>query len=364
MSENKLNYADFINWVPRENAKAGDILIYHENELKIIEANKYIPGICGEPIGVVYVGGKSMPDNFSRAISLRNMSVIFPTVGSLDEKPTNDIMMSWGKYSDILESYDGLPQLDRGFKPKSQLTYHGYISSSSIFPYVDNSSVNERRVQDLTNGKFYSHEGRSLENIFSDLENVIPSPDSMPKSYFFGATSDINGKRNTQFIVNQIDVDKILRDELFQEAINENNLELFLSLYPAFTSCFLFNPIGTNIGDWYLPSIGELGIFLSNLGEVNRTLGILEKLKKALRLCTDNMSCESLPEDVSQDSLPEDEGVLYYYNYIKYGSWLWSSTQYDSEYCWTINTLSCYISSESDKENTYDDFRVRASIMF
>jgi hypothetical protein len=364
MSENKLNYVDFIEWVPREEAQAGDILVHHDGELKIINIKSYIPGMSGEPIAVVYASADVMPDNIPRAISLCNMSIISPETGSLEIEPTDGNIIPWGKYLDILESFEGLPQLNEGYMIKDEKAYHGYVSSSSIFPTTNNSQTGERRIRDLTSGKFFDFEGNSINDILSDSGYVIPNPNSLPEFYFLGATSDIDGKKNTQEVVNHIGLDCVLDENFLKKVIELDLKEFLLSSYPAFTTCFLFNPSITEKGDWYLPSIGELGVFLSNLGEVNNSLGILEKEGRALRLCADNMALEQLPGGIESDpDWPEGEGIFYYYNYTKYGSWLWSSTQYDYEYCWTANTSSCYMSSESSKEDVYRDFRVRASIM-
>lgn len=365
MDENKINYAEFINWIPREEASAGNILVNYKGELKIIDINNYILGISGEPVAVVYASSDEMPDGIPRAISLCNMSMTNPQVGSFEKEPSLGNIIPWGKYLDILKSYEGLPQLDESYKLKSEFTYHGFISSSSIFPFIENSDKNQSRVRDLTCEKFYGFEGESLKDLFSNFGYAIPNPGSMPEYYFKGATSDIDGKANTQTIINQVGFENLIEKDFLEKIIDIKDERILLSVYPAFITCFLFNPSITKLGDWYLPAIGELGVLLSNLGEVNKTLGILEEGERALRVCADNMALEQIPEDIKQDpNWPEEGDIFYYYGYTKYGSWLWSSTQHSYDYCWTANTLSCFISSESDKENVYTDFRVRASIMF
>ena len=117
------------------------------------------------------------------------------------------------------------------------------------------------------------------------------------------ALGDINGKQNTTTVA---------------------NLGL-LSNYPAFASVLNYYTPGTQAGDWYLPTLGELAIICANQSRINPVLNNISSLYG-----TDCMS------------------VIYNYNDSLY----WSSTEYDSFSAFFVS-FSVGLARNINKSNEY-----------
>lgn len=362
MKEKNL-YSLYLNTKEREKAIPGDIIVNYNSELKIISPENFVLGLSGEPVAVVYCPAGLPPDKIPRAISLVNMSTKNPKKGTRLDRPTRDNIMYWGKRdSKVLPELTKLAQLTDDYKLNKKAAFFGYLSSTGISPFYKNE-IGERmgRLRDKSNGLYVSEVCSGIKELNELGESLLPSPISAPKGYFYpaSATSDMDGKKNTWMITEE------LRKEKKINSLNEINFEGLgeeEDYYCAFSCCSLFSPDGTSPGDWYLPSIGEIGILLTFIGEVNKTLEKLEVQERAVKLCIEDMSyAEDFPHPVKEDG--EELDNRYYYNYYRYGSRLWSSTSSVDGYCWIGNTYDSDITTWR-RNHVYGDFRVRASLMF
>ena len=131
-------------------------------------------------------------------------------------------------------------------------------------------------------------------------EPHIPSPIGYFSAYSSGgATSDLDGKANTEKI---LAVDNAA-STAWQTASAITNNSSTVTVHPAAQCCWRFNPGSTKQGDWYLPSIGELAFIMPNFDDLQTAIS-----------------------DVGGVQL--DDGSKY-----------WSSTEYDEDYAWYVETF-------------------------
>ena len=142
----------------------------------------------------------------------------------------------------------------------------------------------------------------------------IPSPINYFSSYSSeGATSDLDGKANTEKI---LAVDNAA-STAWQTAESITNDGSTATVHPAAQCCWRFNPGSTNQGDWYLPSIGELAFIMPNFNDLQTAIS-----------------------DVSGVQLND----LNYY---------WSSTEYDEDNAWCVDTAYGYVNRSNKDGNNY-----------
>lgn len=76
--------------------------------------------------------------------------------------------------------------------------------------------------------------------------------------------SDFNGKGNSQKILSV----RGSKESYWRPSNNVND-------YPMVSCCDLYNTLGTNPGDWYLPAAGELGYLMTRLQKITNTINKL-----------------------------------------------------------------------------------------
>ena len=142
----------------------------------------------------------------------------------------------------------------------------------------------------------------------------IPSPIDYFSAYSStGATSDLDGKANTEKIL-AVDNAASTAWQTAESITNEVSID---TVHPAAQCCWRFNPGSTNQGDWYLPSIGELAFIMPKFNELNTAIS-----------------------DVSGVQLSDN-----YYH--------WSSTEYNGSFAWRVDTGDGQLASGSKKYNNY-----------
>ena len=114
--------------------------------------------------------------------------------------------------------------------------------------------------------------------------NAIPSPyltnDSRNPAYYqttspsstLNCLADFNGKQNTQIICNLATAQPDWRTA---SSIRNYGTSGY---YPAACCCYRFRTKGTNSGDWYIPTMGELGYVVVKYKSISDTLITLSEL--------------------------------------------------------------------------------------
>ena len=142
----------------------------------------------------------------------------------------------------------------------------------------------------------------------------IPSPIDYFSAYSSsGATSDLDGKANTEKIL-AVDNDYSTDWQTAESITNDGYAE---TVHPAAQCCWRFNPGSTKQGDWYLPSIGELAFIMPNFDKLNTAIS--------------NVGGVQLDDN-------------HYY---------WSSTEYNGSFAWRLDTGDGQLAGGSKEYNNY-----------
>ena len=232
-------------------AKLHDYL-YEDGSFGKKDATKTAIGVCVIPGGV-------LPDGKARFMSLKGMTLTSPNEGGSG----TDIY--WGGYGSDITSLTNFRRVVTGDTTAEGTDSYGYMPKNGA--YADTP--------------------------------YIPSPIDYFSAYSSeGATSDLDGKANTEKI---LAVDNAA-STAWQTAESITNANSTATVHPAAQCCWRFNPGSTNQGDWYLPSIGELAFIMPNFNDLQTAIS--------------NVSGVQL-------------GGSYSY---------WSSTEFSDGIAWTVDT--------------------------
>ena len=263
-----------------------------------------------------------MDDNKARMMSTRWMSCDDPENGSLTQQG-----MVWGTATDLsgLTNYTQVPVIARyddesaggvtaltdpqavyatnsyGFLPSDYSNWIGEINSEddgtrwcSSGTYWNNSGQTDVSANNFYIPSPYAKEGapnplyRATEYSGGSINNAL--------SYF-------DGKHQTDVIL---------------AARGEKDYETWKPTaetpedYPAASCCDMYHTIGTNQGDWYLPSQAELGYVVARLRRIS-------------------------------NAMAKVNGLV---NLGSYGNsvWVWSSSEYESSRARNTNLINGYVS--------------------
>ena len=241
-----------VHYHPIPIAKLYDYL-YEDGSFGKKDATKTAIGVCVIPGGV-------LPDRKARFMSLKGMTLTSPNEGG------SDTYIYWGGYGSDISSLTNFETVVTGDTTAEGIDSSGYVPKNSLYSSTPH----------------------------------IPSPIDYFSAYSSsGATSDLDGKANTEKIL-AVDNAASTAWQTASAITNDSNTA---TLHPAAQCCWRFNPGSTNQGDWYLPSIGELAFIMPNF----------DKLNTAIR-------------DVG--------GVRLYGGSCPY----WSSTEFDGLHAWEVDT--------------------------
>jgi hypothetical protein len=248
-------------------AKLYDYL-YEDGSFGKKDATKTAIGVCVIPGGV-------LPDGKARFMSLKGMTLTSPNEGG------SDTYIYWGGYGSDIPTLTNFQTVVTGDTTAAGTDSYGYVPKNGSY-------------------KSTPH---------------IPSPIDYFSAYSSaGATSDLDGKANTEKI---LAVDNAA-STAWQTAASITNDDSTATVHPAAQCCWRFSPGSTNQGDWYLPSIGELAFIMPNFSAISTAIS-----------------------DVSGVQLRDD--YAYY----------WSSTEYDETNAWFVYTDSGYVGSNGKDYDSY-----------
>ena len=246
----------------------GDVCFYDkDNKSKIIvpytkiSADKY-PLERYSPIGIVAVPSSHTDDGRPRIVSLAEMNLDTPDSGSVTSKHSIYWGGSGAEVTD-LPIKNQLPYL-------SDLSEDGSVIYSTSFCYLPSDYFSGRTENPLN----------SLEGFDNDYSVRMCSPykeDGSKEPRYFDTSNtgnvfaDFDGKANTEKI---LEVDNSNSTD-WQTATTISNKEYNQYVHPAAQCCWRFHTEGTQQGDWYLPSAGELGYAFARYGSINLAINTL-----------------------------------------------------------------------------------------
>ena len=262
-------------------------------------------------IGVCVIPKNFLPDGKARIMSLKEMDYKNPESGSLQH-----VGMYWGQYEVDTE----LPNLDKftTIDPNAIGSYEGTTIGSNSYGYVYLSS--NRKDEDLywKIGEENNIDKGTHWNSNKDEETIfyIPSPymkvngkDVLCPEYNSNATSDFDGKGNTDILTSLHTVED-------WKTVSKITNEEKKPCYPAAVCCARYKTEGTNSGDWYLPTIGELGFIMPRFKEIQGSFQTLGE-RVAITLATGYSCYWSSLENDSKFAFCVDTGNSALGNYAK-----------------------------------------------
>lgn len=252
--------------IPSSEAIVGDVCMYGISEGKLIivndwDASKY-PIDKYPPIGVVVVPGSHGHYEGGKCaiMSLNEMNCDTPQIGA--NSPQN---MYWGVYGEDIAS---LPNLDQvpyvgsngnvGDNVIGQRDNAYLPSDHSLFNKVANPYDTKTKYY---NSSYYIPSPYNNDGTFNPNYSLITSPSSTAN-----CLADFDGYNNTK---------KILEVRGSKDYSSWKPTYNNQSDYPASSCCDMYSTVGTNQGEWYLPSTGELGYVQVRIQAINDTISKL-----------------------------------------------------------------------------------------
>ena len=239
----------------KQQLSVGDFYYSDKTGSSTLDASKTCIGICVIP-------SNFLPDEKARIMSLKEMDYNNPENGSLQH-----VGMCWGQSG-----------VDTPIKNQTTFTtidieaigsYEGTTIGSKCYGYLPTNRIDDSWKPGMENKVDKGTNWNGYVNVY------VPSPymivngkEVLCPQYNSNATSDFNGKSNTEILTklhtaeDWKTVDKIT-----------NNGEPNYS--PAAVCCARYHTEGTNSGDWYLPSIGELGFIMPRFNGIQNSLKAL-----------------------------------------------------------------------------------------
>ena len=243
-------------------------------------------------IGVCVIPKNFLPDGKARIMSLKEMDYNNPENGSLEH----------------IKMYFGQNEVNTPIKNQTTFTT---IDQNAVGSYEETTiGTNDRngylpsdRIDIFKNGIVNNVDKGTIWNPDADI--YLPSPyikvngkEVLCPQYNSGALSDFDGKGNTDILTNLHTVED-------WRTVSKITNDYYSNCALAAVCCARYKTEGTNSGDWYLPTIGELGFIVPRFNEIQNSLQTLGE-QKALMF-----------------------NVVYDYVY-------WSSSEYDSDGAFVI----------------------------
>jgi len=278
-------------FVSRENAEAGDIIVFHEeNNVKTVKYMKPEAFDSNDeywtPDAIVVVPCRHTSDGTIRAMALNYASVTTPSDGGDAEK------IVWG-HTPILSDIKAYGEMtifstvqDQTFESTHSTSPEGYLPSDAF----ENGVLNPYDTK-----SYYTEDGADSNIILSSPYNNDGSKnDAFHSTGDFSSfednpLNDMDGDKNTAAYLKTLDsshLTEILYGQTITNSVTQEiGIETVL-LYPLAMACARYsselkpcvfdteNTLDENLETmpWYLPSAGEIGYYLSRKGIIDYAL--------------------------------------------------------------------------------------------
>ena len=251
---------------PVEEATYADLVLWDGTKKIVVSGDDYsadaFPTSAYTPIGVVVIPASHNVhgDGIPTMMSLVNMNCNTPESGA-----TSNTDMYWGVNGTDISS---LPNL-------SQVPYVG--SNGSVGDSILGTSGNTYLPSDTFDTVSNPYD-EGTGYYYNDSDKYAPSPyvtgggrnplyyQTTSPSSTANCLADFDGRGNT---------DKILVQRGNKDYSSWKPGASTQADYPAASCCDMFHTVGTNQGDWYLPSMGELGYVMARFNAINNSINKL-----------------------------------------------------------------------------------------
>lgn len=274
--------------------EAGTIVLSNENgDRKYVDVETYKNNSFDgyTPIGIIVVPSSHTEDGKARMMSLDLMSCTSPSIGTKTWNPTNNdnqCQMYWGVYGNDIENLTNYEAcIAIGTNDSELPTEQTPIANSwgllanNIYEVSRGTSTGVtidgmRYVYKTNPYDSQTKWGLYYEGELESEMPLLPSPylEDGSKNELYSLTelngetipnflSDMNGRANTDEIL------KVRGEKDYTSWLPTWNSE---DDYPAASCCDMYQTVGTNQGDWYLPSAGELGYLAARSRQIQDAL--------------------------------------------------------------------------------------------
>jgi len=315
------------------------------------------------PIAIMVAPADHFVDGKARWMSLRNMSLTSPNIGTV----TTGNSIIWGKSGTIYnKTLAGTPNLDLeqlvagNYKVDPDLFYDDPINKIGGMTHFPSDQFKAGRrasvwpkngVIGKSSGKVYYPRDKRY-GIFLDKNSTLEANHTAPGLFDRNGAlnhdigvgqvfTDLDGAANTDVLIALESVEDWATSATMDNTVKDNH-------FPAACLTRRYRTAGTNAGDWYLPAIGELAYVGTHIWAIN------QQIKKI----TD--------EDAAAGRTRENVravGVGDYSSAGKLGYSLWSSSECSAADAWALATYYCYVGFDSkSRKGAY--LRVRAFLKY
>lgn len=247
-----------------ENPQAGDIVIWDNLNKEIIITNQEILEDCDvsryEPIGVIVVP-ISLSNKSLKMLSLKDMSCLTPNIGKQDDEEENPCHGA--------NDYDVIEYLNMG--PYIENDENCTIIGAKNIVYLpsDLHKDNNLCLHDINAGytvNQYMAPSPYLSNGSENRKYIEINSPSTQYNYFYSTSGKIVTERKLKCATAQ----KNWKTD--ETIINSSST----GYAPLMCCSWRYHTKGTNQGDWYVPSCGELGYMIVRFSKINNSLSFIK----------------------------------------------------------------------------------------
>lgn len=291
----------------------GDVCFYDkENDTKIIVPYTQISADEYHlerytPIGIVAVPSEHTDEGRPRILSLAEMNCDTPDSGSVTEHQS----IRWGGYGYTVTDLPTKTQ----FPYLSSLSEDDSVIYNTSYCYLPSDDWSVDTDNPLN----------SLEGFYSSSSNRMCSPykeDGSKEERYFDTSNtgnvlaDFDGKSNTEKIL-AVDNSNSTTWQTVSTIDNSDGYDQYL--HPAAQCTWRFHTDGTQQGNWYLPSEGELGYALARKGSINLAIDTINtQYSTTLGIKFGKGYYWSSTQYSSSNAVFMNFGYGYVYNYSKH----------------------------------------------
>lgn len=241
---------------------AGDYCFYDKTADKVIivdqtkwSADKYPSSKC-TPIGIVVVPGTHnvYRDGSCGVMSLKEMNYSTPDTGS-----TSYQYIYWGHLGNDISNLPNLNKVPTGNQA------NGLPTTQTSYAYLPSDEFSGTQCLHDTDA-YYSNSPYIPSPYLTDGSRNPGYYQTTSPSSSSNALADFDGKGNSEILQGLATAQSNWRTA---STITNNSGDNYL---PAACCCWRYHTEGTQQGDWYLPTCGELGYMIPNLKKINEAI--------------------------------------------------------------------------------------------